>query len=969
MTSDDGYEPLSSKDFWELVAEKRGDRRPSSDSLDSPDSSDVTLSEIASIEERLAVAQSQGLAPNLRRQLAFVGAAESVFEFQSLGVRRYPNDSFDRSRSAHARGPEEAIALCVEADNWIAHGIYLLPARLRPGVEARHAVPGRWFDVPKGAGTTDSDVEARLVLAIDFDVRRPSGISATEEEMQRSVRVALNAWSYLSHHLGESSLAYLHSGNGRQIHVALDAIPTTDESKNAAAGLLAGLAHLFNTPDVAVDEKLYDPKRILPACGTLKKKGAPGVEERPHRRTAIVTPDAPTRVPLERLVELARTIWESADADGRVAIEKAFGVKPQTTSVVTGMRSNPDSPFGLANAVDPQAVAEWLGLYNPRGEVVCPGCGETSGVAVLNQGLKCHHNRCKDRGRGGFRTNIDLVAEVRRVAPKEAVVEISNRFALNLHFRSDQPPGADDQPAQQQGVAPPAPAPSPASGPFAYAPRFRKISTTEVFEPLPPINWLVRDLHLVAGRPTLIAGYGFSGKTLIAQAAMLGMASAFPVWGKFAPAHPTTVWHLDYEQGSYATKRRYQRLARGHGIPRDALGDRLQVTVFPDVYLDSPDAVDAYARAVEGVSVVALDALRGATPTMDENDSTIRRCLDNLTRISEKSGAAFIVLHHAGKTRDGETSDPRKIPRGSSAIFDACGCVFAIEGEKNDPKLVCQTKAPAEAEGQSLDDFYVAIEDVAGEEGPTAGLRVLYREGAETKVQIAVGKERSLRERIVDTVRMAPGQLTSSNALCRAVGGKKVTTLEVIRELVAEGVILSPADSGNGFLITGSLTGEPGTSEGIGVGTGSGSPGSLNRGTGNQGGGGASFFRNREPASSGKRQAKESEESAQRSQQSEEDASKLESVDQKWWKSVSASEGWSRARENSARAIAKVRVQKAQADGEALRQIALRGEDPRAVATEWGWEDTRIRAGMRFSGPTSKAKEKQNPKPGPEGEK
>jgi hypothetical protein len=376
MMSDEGFKPeetstggekLSSGDFWDLVAAQKTET-----------SSEEVLPAEGSLEERLLAAQSQGLAPNLRRQLAFVGAGESVFEFQALGVRRYPNDSFDRSRAAHARGAEEAIRLCTEAETFIAHGVYIMPARLRSGVESRHASPGKWFDIPKGAGTTDSDVEARLILAVDFDVKRPSGISATEEEMQRSVRVAINAWKFLAHHLGESSLAYLHSGNGRQIHVALDAIDVTtaakqEASKSALAGLLTGLAYLFNTPEVSVDEKLFDAKRILPACGTLKKKGAQNVDERPHRRTAIVTPEAPTRVPLEKLVELARTIWESVDADGRVAIERSFGIKPQTTTNVTAIRNNPGSPFDIAKAVEPQAIAEWLGLYNARGEVVCTG--------------------------------------------------------------------------------------------------------------------------------------------------------------------------------------------------------------------------------------------------------------------------------------------------------------------------------------------------------------------------------------------------------------------------------------------------------------------------------------------------------------------------------------------------------------------------------------------------------------------
>jgi hypothetical protein len=451
--NEDGFVPIPAKEFWDLAHGLEGS--PVEPEPETDPALTHTTAAAMSLEERLAVAQAQGLGPNLRRQLAFVGASEAVFEFQALGVRRYPNDSFDKSRAAHARSPEDAVALCADADGWIAHGIYLLPARLRPGVETRHVAPGRWYDVPKGGGTTDSDVEARLVLAVDFDVKRSSAISATEEEMQRSVRVAQSAWSYLAHHLGESSLAYLHSGNGRQIHVALDAIPATDDARRAVSGLLTGLAHLFNTPEVAVDEKLSDAKRILPACGTVKKKGAPGVDERPHRRTAIVTPEAPTRVPLEGILRLARTIWESATPEGRAAIDKAFGVKlqPPPPSVVSAIQPKPESPFAQANEVDPQLVAEWLGLYNARGEVVCPGCSETEGVSVINHGLKCFHNRCKEKGRDGFRTNVDLVMEVHRLtASKDAVIAISDRFGLNLVV------GA---PTHQQASAPQADATSP----------------------------------------------------------------------------------------------------------------------------------------------------------------------------------------------------------------------------------------------------------------------------------------------------------------------------------------------------------------------------------------------------------------------------------------------------------------------------------------------------------------------------
>jgi hypothetical protein len=60
----------------------------------------------------------------------------------------------------------------------------------------------------------------------------------------------------------------------------------------------------------------------------------------------------------------------------------------------------------------------------------------------------------------------------------------------------------------------------------------------------------------------LIAGYGFTGKTIAAQALALAIASGGRVWDMFA-ARSGRVLHLDYEQGQRLTNERYQRLARG----------------------------------------------------------------------------------------------------------------------------------------------------------------------------------------------------------------------------------------------------------------------------------------------------------------------------------------------------------------------------------------------------------------------
>jgi hypothetical protein len=97
------------------------------------------------------------------------------------------------------------------------------------------------------------------------------------------------------------------------------------------------------------------------------------------------------------------------------------------------------------------------------------------------------------------------------------------------------------------------------------APRIQYVGTAEIFAPLPPSKWVAPDLHIGPGRPIMLAGYGSSAKTLTAQALGLAIASGRPAWGRFDTV-TGEVRHLDYEQGSIATRRRYQRLAIGHGI-------------------------------------------------------------------------------------------------------------------------------------------------------------------------------------------------------------------------------------------------------------------------------------------------------------------------------------------------------------------------------------------------------------------
>jgi hypothetical protein len=111
----------------------------------------------------------------------------------------------------------------------------------------------------------------------------------------------------------------------------------------------------------------------------------------------------------------------------------------------------------------------------------------------------------------------------------------------------------------------------------------RPMTAVEIYAPLPAIEWTLRRLELAPGAPSMFAGYGFSGKTLAAMALAQAMVAGREVWGQLE-VEQGPVLHLDYEQGDWLTRRRYQRLARGMEIvhPEEL---PIKLTVFPGLQL------------------------------------------------------------------------------------------------------------------------------------------------------------------------------------------------------------------------------------------------------------------------------------------------------------------------------------------------------------------------------------------------
>lgn len=408
-------------------------------------------------------------------------------------------------------------------------------------------------------------------------------------------------------------------------------------------------------------------------------------------------------------------------------------------------------------------------------------------VRSLLQGQRLHaYDAVRDlaqRGEvGPAEVPLDLVqAEVRRVAGEKQAGDVRAvcDAAVAVHGKDMTRPGraelalgrlADlDLEAEQPGPS--------------TAGRTRLLSVADIFAPLPPVPWLLQALDVAPGAPALWAGYGFSGKTVTAQALALAIASGTNAWGRF-PVRAGRVLHLDYEQGAYLTRSRYQRLAAALGLDPRSLDGRLVLAPMPGWYLDS-DTNDECARLAEGFDLMIVDSFRAACPITDENSSEARVPLDRLTRVSEKTGVTALVIHHARKPSQNAAGGARMSVRGSGALYDACGSVLVFSGEKGEPVTVEHEKA--RISGRPHDAFQLWIEDVEAAGDPRGGLRVSALSTPPPASQSASQRLRELQERVLGHVEALGGTSGGVNIITRHLGARRADVSDAVAELVRAG--------------------------------------------------------------------------------------------------------------------------------------------------------------------------------------
>lgn len=440
----------------------------------------------------------------------------------------------------------------------------------------------------------------------------------------------------------------------------------------------------------------------------------------------------------------------------------------------------------------------WLGkrLGDGRRAVICPWRHEHSSGRDFDTStvlfpprpgstlgwFKCSHSHCC--GRGG--------KEVLLALPREA------REAADRAYPRDVPPGSDG-PSGETATE---------SGETERKSRFALRSGVDIAKPLPRIPWLCKALSIGPGRPTILGGYGGVGKTFTAQALALAIAAGHTLlWDTYKIEHAGgKVLHIDHEQGQWITDWRYQRLAWSLGVDLGALGDRLQTLHYPDLYLTSADAEAGLIELCTGRALVLIDSLRAACPGVDENDSKMGSYLYMLARVSEKTGAVIVVIHHEGKTSgDNPRAGIEKL-RGSSAIAAGAGSVLSFVKDPAGPGVIRIEHTRANL-GQEAPAELVRLLDegeVDPETGKSEGLRFEHMPPEQVTQQADAahdeareGELRLLCGRVLGCIERNPG-IAGASTVARKLKIRDRQALDALVMLRESGAIENRGGKGKG---------------------------------------------------------------------------------------------------------------------------------------------------------------------------
>jgi biotin operon repressor len=449
--------------------------------------------------------------------------------------------------------------------------------------------------LPKARTTTaDVDVVSRRWLPIDLDPKRPTGISASEDEREHALGTTRAIYSYL-HELGWPDPVTTMSGNGYWLLYPIE-LPNDDKAKTLVEGVLGHLAKKFGSPTVAIDTTVANAARIVALIGTMKVKGDP-TAERPHRRSLLTyCPPELLPVPQQLLAELAPA---PAITVGRPFVQ----VGRMPAGWVRKLLEDAGIPFREGQ----RSGRTWYRLQQ------CPfhpdddqggdcGVGEDADGKALGY---CFHNRGAGKGWQDFKSALGLDTNV---------------LPFPIAMRPD-----PEQPAD------------------------KGMDAADLLAlDLPPLRWIVPDL-LPEGTTVLAAPPKVGKSCLVYQMAVEASIGGDLLGRRVSPG---SVLYLALEDGKRRGQDRLRAVLAGRTMPRGRLEVRWAA---PPIGMGLEEEIASWLDGHPDAVMVAVDTLGKVRPPGGPRQRNAYEVdvehLNRLQALFRDLPVALVIVHHSAKEK------------------------------------------------------------------------------------------------------------------------------------------------------------------------------------------------------------------------------------------------------------------------------------------------------------------------------
>jgi hypothetical protein len=178
---------------------------------------------------------------------------------------------------------------------------------------------------------------------------------------------------------------------------------------------------------------------------------------------------------------------------------------------------------------------------------------------------------------------------------------------------------------------------------------------------LPPRKWLYGK-NYIAGYISMLVAPGGTGKSALAMAEAVAMASGKTLLPSDEPHHPLRVWYHNAEDGLDEQKKRLGAALRHHQVQHADLGGRLVLTSGRDFSLVlagasrdgsavNRETVERLIAEISGqrIDVLILDPLSAMHTLPENSNEDANLIMGALREIAERTEVAIGLVHHVGK--------------------------------------------------------------------------------------------------------------------------------------------------------------------------------------------------------------------------------------------------------------------------------------------------------------------------------